>query len=75
MMLPIPVNAAKINSSEVKKARYDSISKENHYAARLTQKDVDEIRASEETCMRLAERYGVHYSHISRIKNNQKWRV
>jgi hypothetical protein len=41
---------------------------------KLTPSAVAEIRASCEPQKVLAERYGVHQSHISRIKNRQTWR-
>ena len=40
----------------------------NHWNARLSDADVADIRASDETRKALAKRYGVTYSHIWRIK-------
>jgi hypothetical protein len=43
-------------------------------AAKLTQADVDAIRASRDRQWVLARRYGIHQSQVSRIKNWLTWR-
>lgn len=43
----------------------------NH--ARLTEADVKDILASEESCAVLGERYGVHLSTISKIRTGVNW--
>jgi hypothetical protein len=42
--------------------------------AKLTENQVKEILASEESCTILAERYCVSKTHISYIKNKKSWR-
>ena len=50
---------------------------ESHYAAKLTKKDVDEIRSAY-SCgysqYEIAERFEVTRSNISRIVNNETWK-
>ncbi len=42
--------------------------------AKLTQADVDDIRASRESSRSLAKRYGVHPTTVSRARNFQRWK-
>lgn len=58
---PDPLTLARIASA--KRAR-----------SHLTEDDVASIRASSDTLMVLAARYGVSASHISRIRLGQSWR-
>lgn len=46
----------------------------NTRASRLSAGDVDEIRRSPERNGDLARRYGVHPSHVSKIRSGSKWR-
>ena len=48
---------------------------EAHPRARLTWRQVEEIRASTETHEALARRYGVHPTHISLIRRGLRWRT
>ena len=47
---------------------------EKHYLAKLTEKDVLEIRASDLTCAKLAMQFGVSLSNISFIRTGKSWR-
>lgn len=42
--------------------------------AKLTEQDVRDIRASSETLVKCAERYGVHFSLVARIRKRLAWR-
>lgn len=44
-----------------------------HYAAKLTEKEVFEIRKKEESTTLLARRFGVHTSTIKHILQRRKW--
>ncbi len=44
------------------------------YCAKLTEKDVLEIRQSKETLVILAKRFNVSFGNISHIKNHKKWK-
>lgn len=44
-----------------------------HYRTKLTPDQIRAIRESQLTTTILADRYGVHTSHISRIRNGQTW--
>jgi hypothetical protein len=46
----------------------------NRKNARLTEEIAAEIRASEEAGCRVAKRYGISASHVSRIRRGQNWR-
>ena len=46
---------------------------EQHYAARLTQADVDSIRASERSDAELATSYGVSEGHVYKIRTCERW--
>ena len=48
---------------------------EKHHKAKLTVKDVAEIRRSKEFCQTLANHYGVHKSTVARIKRSEIWRA
>ena len=41
--------------------------------AKITEQDVRDIRNSTESCSELARRYGLHDSHIGRIRTREKW--
>jgi hypothetical protein len=45
---------------------------DRHHATRLTEDDIRVIRASSERVGTLAERHGVHQSHISKVRNGQR---
>lgn len=47
---------------------------ERHFAARLTPRQVDEIRSSEERSTKLAIRYGVSRATILRTQRRESWR-
>jgi hypothetical protein len=47
---------------------------EAHSMAKLTEKDILDIRASNIGTMKLAEQYGVNYPYIWRIRTNQVWK-
>lgn len=47
---------------------------ENHYAAKLTEKDVLEIRACEGTLASIGERYGVNPSNVGMIRAGKTWK-
>lgn len=51
---------------------YPSNQGEKHFAAKLTNEIVMEIRASNESGFKLAKKYGVGASTISRVRNNAK---
>ena len=58
-------------------AKPDSIRKisgENSVMAKLTWKEVDEIRASDEPQRTLARRYGVHDNTIKNIRRWNTWK-
>jgi hypothetical protein len=44
-----------------------------HSMAKLTETDVLDIRASKEGTMSLAEKYGVRYTHIWKIRTRRSW--
>ncbi len=41
--------------------------------AKLTERDVLDIRLSEETCVALGRRYGVNHVAISRVRRRESW--
>lgn len=45
-----------------------------HYNAKLSVKDVIEIRRSREAGVRIAERFGISQSSVSHIRHNKGWR-
>jgi len=45
----------------------------SHYASKITEDDVAEIRKSSETLLVLSKKYGVSQSALSAIKNRKKW--
>lgn len=47
---------------------------ETHSAAKLTEKDVNEIRKSHDTQASLARRFGVSQANISSIRSGNSWR-
>ena len=47
----------------------------DHWNGRITHEQIAEIRASKETQAALARKYGVHQSHISRIKRGEARRI
>lgn len=47
---------------------------ENHHNAKLTSDQVDRIRASNKTNAALADKFGVHPTTISNIRNNKVWK-
>ena len=46
----------------------------DHHAAKLTEQDIRDIRASEEKGVVLARRYGVEPAHISSIRRRKTWK-
>jgi len=47
---------------------------EKHHKAKLTEKDILDIRASDIGTMRLAEKYNVGYTHICHIRARKIWK-
>lgn len=47
---------------------------EEQHAAKLTEQGVREIRRSDETLIKLAKRYGVGTSTISRVRRKESWK-
>lgn len=47
---------------------------ENHYAARLTEQDIRDIRSGAYGSIKnAAEKLGIHYQTASRIKRRERW--
>ena len=47
---------------------------ENHYASKLTEKDVLDIRKATDTNKEIAKKYGISSSHVCNIRNRKKWK-
>ena len=56
------------------KGRANSPARSRHYAAKLTEEQVKDIRNSQNTNVSLAERYNVSASNISYIKRGKRWK-
>lgn len=54
--------------------RVIAATKRSRAKGKLNEQAAVEIRASDETLTVLAERYGVHFSLISKVKTGQAWR-
>jgi hypothetical protein len=50
------------------------IARARRASSKVTMEDVREIRASDETCVQLAERYGISRSCVSTIRRHEAWR-
>jgi hypothetical protein len=67
------------NSDDMKRDGTSSANKtikkgQAHSMAKLTEKDILDIRASDLGTMKLAEKYNVDYTHICRIKSRKLWK-
>lgn len=65
--------AAENTADMMSKDRCAPVHGESHSAAKLTEDNVREIRASNNTFTDLGVHYGVNQSQISRIKNRLSW--
>ena len=62
------------NEDRDRKGRHRSLSRAEHPLAKLTEKEVAEIRQSTENRDVLSLRYGVNKSNISHIQNYRTWK-
>jgi DNA-binding transcriptional regulator YiaG len=69
-------NQDKVNKNRQAKGLNHGLKKEKHPLAKLTDKDVSDIRNSQGIAQyKLAEMYGVSQSNINKILNNNGWRI
>jgi len=62
------------NQDRVKKGRGGATRGSGHYAAKLTEHQVREIRAAKGSQQSIADRYGVYQTLVSKIKRRVTWK-
>jgi len=71
------LGTAKDNAADMcakgRQSRKPSVFGESHHKAKLTIEDVLAIRSSSDGCRKLAAKYGVSSTHITRIRSGKCW--